>query len=345
MTEKRWKVVIAGLSHDHVWGELTHWHNLPDVEIIGVAESDTRLTDRFSGAYPEVPIYKSSAEMYEAVNGRANITQIAAPNAHHAALALEAFQNGCHVITEKPMASTLVDADRMLKASKETGLSLMVNWPTAWNPLFQAFHTAIRSGAIGTIHYIRYRSAHNGPKEIGCDPSFVEWLYDEKLNGAGAFMDYCCYGAAIAAFHLGLPTEVTGLRGRLAKDYEICDDNAVVTMKYPNALAVAEASWSQVTGYFGGNPVAYGSSASIGIERGKLLLLVGKDSFSEIDAPKPSYPSENGPQHFIHHLETGAPVEGICNPVVSRNAQAILQAGLDASNSGTTSHPVPSSDH
>jgi predicted dehydrogenase len=233
----------------------------------------------------------------------------------------------------------------MLTASKESGLSLMVNWPTAWNPLFQAFHAAIRAGAIGKIHYIRYRSAHNGPKEIGCDPSFVEWLYDEKLNGAGAFMDYCCYGAVMAAYHLGLPTDVTGLRGRLAKDYEICDDNAVITMKYAHALAVAEASWSQVTGYLGANPVAYGATASIGIERGKLLLLVGKDSFSEIETPAPSYPNENGPQHFIHHLETGAPVEGICNPVVSRNAQAILQAGLDASNSGTTSHPVLTSDN
>jgi predicted dehydrogenase len=345
MTEKRWKVVITGLSHDHVWGELTHWQNLSGVEMIGVAEADTRLTDRFAASYPDVPIYKSSAEMYAAVKGSANITQIAAPNAHHATFALEAFQNGCHVITEKPMASTLLDADLMLKASKESGLSLMVNWPTAWNPLFQAFHAAIRSGAIGKMHYIRYRSAHNGPMEIGCDPSFVEWLYDEKLNGAGAFMDYCCYGAVMAAYHLGLPTDVTGLRGRLAKDYEICDDNAVITMKYAHALAVAEASWSQVTGYLGANPVAYGATASIGIERGKLVLLVGKDSFSEIDTPAPSYPNENGPQHFIHHLETGSPVDGICNPVVSRNAQAILQAGLDASNSGVTSHPVLSCDN
>jgi predicted dehydrogenase len=344
MSEKRWKVVIAGLSHDHIWGELNHWQNLPDVAIIGVAEADSRLTARFATAYPDVPIFGTTAEMYESVSGKANITQIAAPNAHHAALTLEAFQHGCHVITEKPMASTLEDADRMLKASQESGLALMVNWPTAWNPLFQAFHAAIRSGAIGKIHYIRYRSAHNGPKEIGCDPSFVEWLYDEQLNGAGAFMDYCCYGAVMASYHLGLPSDVTGLRGRLAKEYEICDDNAVITMKYPHALAVAEASWSQVTGYFGGNPVAYGSTASIGIERGKLLLLTGKDSFSEVDTTAPSFPNENGPQHFLHHLETGNPIDGICNPVVSRNAQAILQAGLDAANSGLTSHPVALSD-
>jgi len=340
MSEKRWNVVIAGLSHDHVWGELDHWNNLPNVTLVGVAESDTRLVSRFSGLFPQVPVFATTDEMYASLSGVANITQIAAPNAHHATLALQAFANGCHVITEKPMASTLEDADRMLAASISSGLSLMVNWPTAWSPLFQRFHSIIQAGDIGTVHYIRYRSAHNGPREIGCDPSFVEWLYDEKLNGAGAFMDYCCYGAAIAAYHLGLPDEVTGLRGRLAKDYDICDDNAVVTMKYQKAIAVAEASWSQVTGYFGGNPVAYGSTAAVGIERGKVLLLHGKDSFTEVDSLPTQYPNQSGPQHFIHHLTTGDEIEGICHPVVSRNAQAILQAGLDAANSGTTTHPV-----
>ena len=318
---------------------------MPNAKIIGVAETDTRLIERFSAEFPDVPVFSSTDAMYSALSGQANITQIAAPNAHHAHLAVEAFANGCHVITEKPMASTLADADRMLLAATESGLSLMVNWPTAWNPLFQAFHASIDAGNIGTIHYIRYRSAHNGPKEIGCDPAFVAWLYDEELNGAGAFMDYCCYGAVIAAYHLGIPSDVTGLRGRLAKDYDICDDNAVITMKYKTALAVAEASWSQVTGYFGGNPVAYGSTASIGVERGKLLLLTGKDSFTEIDVTQPVFPNQNGPQHFVNHLETGSPILGVCNPLVSRNAQAILQAGLDSSNSAVTIHPVTQVDN
>lgn len=345
MSEKRWNVVIAGLSHDHIWGELEHWQRIEDVAIIGAAESDCRLTERFTAKFPGVPVFGSTDEMYASLKGRPNITQIAAPNAHHAKLTLEALTNGCHVITEKPMASRLEDADAMLVAATASGLSLMVNWPTAWNPLFQAFHTAINSGDIGTIHYIRYRSAHNGPKEIGCDPAFVEWLYDEKLNGAGAFMDYCCYGAAIAAYHLGLPGDVTALRGKLAKDYEICDDNAVITMKYANAIAVAEASWSQVTGYLGANPVAYGSKAAIGVDRGKLVFLEGKDSFKDLEVAATVFPNQNGPQHFVHHLNTGCPITGLCHPLVSRNAQAILQAGLDATNSGTTKHPVAISDN
>ena len=131
MSEKRWNVVIAGLSHDHIWGELAHWKNLPNAKIIGVAETDTRLIERFSAEFPDVPVFSSTDAMYSALSGQANITQIAAPNAHHAHLAVEAFANGCHVITEKPMASTLADA---LAVRRETGLAPMsIIWsPCGW---------------------------------------------------------------------------------------------------------------------------------------------------------------------------------------------------------------------
>ena len=44
----------------------------------------------------------------------------------------------------------------------------------------------LMAGEIGKLFYFKQRSAHNGPKEIGCDPHFWHWLYDEELNGAGA---------------------------------------------------------------------------------------------------------------------------------------------------------------
>ena len=56
--------------------------------LIGVAETDTRLTERFANEYPDIPMFSSTEAMYTALKGQANITQIAAPNAHHARLAI-----------------------------------------------------------------------------------------------------------------------------------------------------------------------------------------------------------------------------------------------------------------
>ena len=69
-----------------------------------------------------------------------------------------------------------------------------------------------QAGEIGQLWQVKYRAAHQGPVELGCSRQFCEWLYDEELNGAGALMDYCCYGAVLAEVLLGKPDQVTGIK-------------------------------------------------------------------------------------------------------------------------------------
>ncbi|MFM7322581.1 MAG: Gfo/Idh/MocA family protein [Armatimonadota bacterium] len=332
---KTYRVGVASLVHDHVWGELEHWAAHPQAEVVAVGETDPRLLDRFRTAFPAARVHAGPLAMLAAEGGNLDIVQIAAENARHADISEAAFGIGCHVITEKPMASCLDHAERMLSASRSADRMLMVNWPTAWSAAWQEFERLIVAGAIGDLRYFKYRSAHNGPKEIGCDPAFWAWLYDEELNGAGAYMDYCCYGAAMAARFLGLPCEVIGMRAVLAKDYPLPDDNALVGMRYPHAFAVAEASWTQPIGYATPNPYAYGSQGSLCIQDGKVRLQkVGEPNPEIIDPRAPEAPNRNAPEHMIHCLEHGIEPSGVCSAVVSRNAQEILEAGLRAADSG-----------
>ena len=130
----------------------------------------------------------------------------------------------------------------------------------------------ILAGDIGKLFYFKQRSAHNGPKEIGCDPHFWGWLYDEEKNGAGALMDYCCYSADMNARFQGLPQQVTGFRGVFVKDYPVPDDNAIILMKYESGFGIAEACWTQTVGYATNNPVAYGTEGSLAISGNKVIL-------------------------------------------------------------------------
>ena len=98
----------------------------------------------------------------------------------------------------------------MVAACRAAGVELMINWPTAWNPAIQTSTAwcgrapSARCTRSSTWRRTRAR------KEIGCTPYFYNWLYDAKRNGAGALMDYCCYGADMAAHWLGRPEQ----RGR-----------------------------------------------------------------------------------------------------------------------------------
>ncbi len=329
---KKYRVGVAKLVHDHVWGELRHWKEQPNVEVVAAGDVHPRQRERIQKEFDVPRVYDSWEAML--ANENLDIVQIAAENSLHADITEAATAKGCHIITEKPMAARLSQADRMLRAAENAGVRLMVNWPNAWSAAWQSFARMLNDGAIGRITYLKYRSAHNGPREIGCDPEFWEWLYDGERNGAGAYMDYCCYAADLCAAVLGLPQQVMGMRGVFAKEYPLPDDNAMVVMRYPHAFGVAEASWTQTVGYATPNPVAYGTGGSLAIQGGKLLLQEPDKQPQTIDPPPTRSPRRSGPEYLIHCIESGEPMEGYCSPRVSRDAQEILEAGLRSADSG-----------
>ncbi len=333
---KTYRLGVAALVHDHVWGELRHWQNQPNVEIVAAGDVNAELRERIQQKHGVARTYDSWQEMIEREGDDLDIVLGASENNVHADIVEASAKKNLHVVVEKPMAATLAQAERMVKAASNANVRLLVNWPTAWSATWQEMERRILVGDIGDLRYFKYRSAHNGPKEIGCDPFFYEWLYDGEKNGAGAFMDYCCYGAAMCARLLGLPESVIGMRAVLAKDYPLPDDNAVIAFRYKHAFGVCEASWTQVTGYATANPVAYGSEGALSVQGDKVLLLrPGKATETITPAPTQT-PRRSAAEYLIHCLETGEPLDGVCAPNVSRDAQEILEAGLRAADTGQT---------
>lgn len=331
---KSYRVGVASLVHDHVWGELGHWSKMPNVEIVAAGDINDDLRARIKEKYNVAQIYNSWQEMIERAD--LDIVQAASENNVAADIVEACAAKGLHVISEKPMSATLQQANRMIAAMEKSGIKLMINWPTAWNPAIQEIERRIVNGDIGHVFYFKQRSAHNGPKEIGCDPHFWGWLYDEEKNGAGALMDYCGYSANMCARFMGLPQQVTGFRAVFLKDYPVPDDNAMIVMKYEKALGVAEASWTQVVGYASPNPIAYGSKGSLAVAGGKVLWQRPGGDNEEITPAPLQEPHRNGPEYLIHCIESNQPIEGFCSPYVSRDAQEILEAGKRAADTGQT---------
>jgi len=329
---KKLRVGFASLVHDHVWGELHHWKNHPLVELVAVGEPSERLRNKaLAAGVPKA--YDTWEELLD--KEQLDIVQAASDNCTAADITEMSMEKGAHVVTEKPMAATFDQANLMVAASQNHQRLLMVNWPNVWEPAFQEWERQILSGAIGRILHLKRRNAHNGPKEIGCDPAFYEWLYDAKRNGAGALMDYCCYGADIAARFLGLPKRVTGIRSVLAKDYPVPDDNAIILMDYGNAFAQVEASWTEITYAPGPYTTAFGTEAICAIV-GKNVVIHRPGKDPETIEPKPlAAPMRNAPEYFLHCLTTGEEITGFCSSAVSRDAQEILEAGLRSSDTGT----------
>ena len=343
MTDKL-RIGVLGMTHDHVWGNLRDLAASSQAELTAAADINSELLEKVQADFGCPQVFDYYEEMLDEV--ALDAVYIFGDNATGSELAIRAAERGLHILLEKPMSSNLNGAVRMLSAARKAGVELMINWPFAWWPQLQKAMQMAQSGELGQLFSVKYRSAHAGPKELGCTPYFYDWLYDGELNGAGALMDYCCYGTALARYLLGMPSRVTGVVGQLQKEYTTVDDNAVIVMQSPSSIAISEASWTQIGHLTSYTAMIYGSEGTLVVEPGAngRLLLANREyeDGTEVDVPALPPEMQSATAHFLDCIINKKPVTGLCSPRIGRDAQEILEAGLLSAEQGAAvSLPLP----
>jgi len=258
-------------------------------------------------------------------------------NVESSEIAIAALGKKIPCIVEKAMAASAADADRMLAASRASGTLLMINWPFAWQASLQDAIQRAKSGEVGDLFYMRYRNGHWGPKEIGCEAEFVEWLYDENLNGGGAIADFGSYGATLARVVFGMPESVFCLRANLTKDYPVPDDHAVILLKYSKAHVFLEATWATKGGDASANPVLSGASGTIAVSGDKVVVSSGWGDAQESEAAP--LPYKNSAVYFAHLLATGGKPDGLLDPEICADSCRIIDAAKKSALSGKAETP------
>lgn len=330
MAQKRYRIGVAGLVHDHVWSELAHWRNTGRVDLVAAADPNAPLRDRAQQEFAIASTYETVKAMLDAET--LDAIQVCTSNADGVAAVEQAAAKKLHCVVEKPMAATLEGADRMLKAVCDAGVTMLVNWPFRWRPATVQAWRLVEDGVIGHVFHARVRMAHKGPREFGCSDYFCDWLFDAAQNGAGALVDYCSYGAVALRHLFGMPNAVQGVAGRLTKTDIAVDDNAAITLIYDNRHAVTEASWSQIPSYH--DAVYLGTEGTLWTHEGKLFI--ADESRGERELPVDPLPDEelNGPRYFLHCVDHNLEPEDVCSPTICRDAQEILEAGLRSHETG-----------
>jgi predicted dehydrogenase len=338
MPHGKLRVGVLGLTHDHVWSNVDHLVKLESAELVGAAEPDPGLREKFRGRYGDREI---AAEYDALLDGRHALDAVFvfADNRTSAELGARAAERGLHVMLEKPMASSLALANRLAAAAARSGVQLMINWPHNWNPKIRAAYRLTRDGAVGDVFKLRYAGGHAGPREIGCSEIFCAWLYDAALNGAGALVDQGGYATTVCRWFLGRPSRVMAMGGRLTKTDVTDVDNAVILLRYPSAIGVAETSWSWVGGLPTAGPVVYGTAGTLVAHgareaAGVTLITRGQTEPRIVDAPPLPEGERNAPEYFVTSIRRERPVEGLVSPAICRDAQEILEAAIQSIRTG-----------
>ncbi len=245
--KKPFRIAVAGLTHGHVHWILNRAHD-GDIEIVGIAEGNKALAEQLLNQYklPMSLLYSSLDEMLDKVKPEA-VTAFG-NTFDHLKVVQACAPRKIHVMVEKPLAVSLDHARQIQKLAQTNSIHVLTNYETTWYASNQKIEELFRANKpMGDVRKVVVHDGHEGPKEIGVGPEFLEWLIDPVKNGGGALMDFGCYGANQITWLLNgeRPLSVFAVTQQIKPHiYPKVDDEATLVVTYRKAQGIIQASWN-----------------------------------------------------------------------------------------------------
>lgn len=205
-------VGFGGIGHHHA-SRYAHCRNVRlvaicDIDPARLREVESTINLGSSGAVDlnALRSYTSYGDLVRAEKGKIDMVDLCVPTPVHARLASRAMRDGFHVLSEKPMARTLADCDRLLAVARETGRLHMVAQCLRFSPIYEKLREFVNSGSLGALRRLDLHRSGGFPKSA--------WYHDARKSG-GALLDLQLHDLDFAVSLLGTPKAIRceGTRG------------------------------------------------------------------------------------------------------------------------------------
>jgi predicted dehydrogenase len=192
--------------------------------------------EKMAAEYSLSPKNIYSYDNYEAIAGNKEVdaVYIALPNSMHAEYTIRAAKAGKHVLCEKPMSTSVADAQAMIDACKKANRKLMIAYRCQLEPANLRAIQLIREGRLGKIQAIESANGFNIARN--------EWRYTRKLGGGGPMMDMGIYSLNACRFLTGEePSETHGVSSVIDHDgrFDEVEENLSFTLKFPSGVVAS----------------------------------------------------------------------------------------------------------
>jgi predicted dehydrogenase len=188
-------VGLGGISPMHIKSL-----QVTGVQITAVCDKDAEKAHRIAENLNAAP-FSNYNEMLDA--GGFDVVHICLPHFLHAPAAIDAMNKGFHVLTEKPMATTVEDAEKMIAAGKENNVYLGVIFQNRYSPGARLIKEALESGELGAVKggWIRVTWHRGGDYYAQSD-----WRGKWATEGGGVLINQSIHSFDMMTYFLGTPT-------------------------------------------------------------------------------------------------------------------------------------------
>jgi UDP-N-acetyl-2-amino-2-deoxyglucuronate dehydrogenase len=317
MTHKKIKIAIIGcgrISAKHF--EAIKKHN-DSLELVAVCDNN--------------PIALEKATQESGVSGYSNLDKllkntelelaaICTPSGLHAQQVIQCAQAGCHVMTEKPMATRWKDGLEMVKACDDAGVHLFVVKQNRRNATIQLLKKAIDKGRFGKMYMVHINVFWTRPQAYY---DSAKWRGTWEFDG-GALMNQASHYVDLLDWLIGPVESVQAMTGTLVRNIEV-EDTAVMNIRWRSG-ALGSMSVTMLT-----YPKNLEGSITIIGEKG--TVRVGGVAVNEIQHWEFAEPDEDDKKIHDASYETTS-VYGFGHPLYYENVIKTLRGESDAETDG-----------
>ncbi|WP_028266911.1 Gfo/Idh/MocA family protein [Arthrobacter sp. MA-N2] len=237
VTARSLRIGIAGcgaISANH----LEAFRSLKDVEIVGVCDIDLQRAKDTAEAWG-IPAAVNTVR--ELLDLELDIVSVCTPHPTHEDVVLQAAAAGAHVLCEKPIATDLASAERMVKACEDAGVQLGVLFQRRFWPAAQRIRAAIEDGTLGRpimgqCSVMLHREAEYYSRDA--------WRGTWANDGGGVLMTQAIHYIDLLQWFMGEVAEVYGkINTYKHGDHIEVEDSATAIITFTSgAMATLEAS-------------------------------------------------------------------------------------------------------
>ena len=237
------KGAMVGFGFIGSRGHLPAYAVRGDVEIAAVADISPARREAAARALPGARIFASHEELLAAHRGALDFVDVCVPPYAHAEVALAALGQGLHVLCEKPLATTVVDARAMLSRASEARRVIMPAHNYRHAPVIKAVRSILEEGTLGKIHLATldtFRTTH----ARGTPEWSEHWRRDRRHSGGGIAMDHGSHTFYLAFEWLRAhPTSISATTSS-RDDSADTEETFSARVTFPTGVAHATLTWA-----------------------------------------------------------------------------------------------------
>ena len=300
--KKQWRVGIIGCG----WAGQQHANALSRLQnraaLVAVADNDLARAETFAR---EHHAWRWTANYRELLDKqKLDAVIVAVPHRLHAEVAVAAAEAGLHVLVEKPLASTLSEADDMIAAAQQAGVHLMVAENVRYDPLYLKVVELIQKGELGNLFLVRLVREHQIHEYMRQRPWFL------KDEDAGITLTGGIHEFDLLRMLAGEIEHVYALEAPKVLPEMMADETSVMLIGMQSgATAFIAESYSLRTPNPGIHGAVHGSRGSVWLYKDRLQLYTapedGQRELVEEIVVEARDTFEVEISHFLDCLDTG----------------------------------------